>query len=150
VKLTRREFSDKLAYGSFWAAVGTAVLGIVRLFKPSVMPEASSRLKLGRPEEFPPGAARSLEGSNVFLLSDAEGVYAISAACTHLGCIVSRDAEGYFECPCHGSRFEPTGEVTAGPAPRGLDWLEVQQAPNGHLYADTSRSVPTGTKWRRV
>jgi cytochrome b6-f complex iron-sulfur subunit len=93
---------------------------------------------------------RSFEGSHVFLLGDAEGVYAISAVCTHLGCIVSRDAEGSFECACHGSRFDPTGEVNAGPAPRGLDWLEVRQAPNGLLYADASRSVPTGTKWRRV
>ena len=149
-KLSRREFSGALAFGSFWTAVGTAVLGMMQLPKPAVMPEASSRLKLGLPHDFPPGTSRAFEDRHVFAFSDGEGIWAISAVCTHLGCIVSPGADGRFECPCHGSRFEPSGRVTAGPAPRGLDWLEVRRAPNGVLYADTSRTVPSGTKWKRA
>lgn len=47
--------------------------------------------------------------------------HAISAVCTHLGCIVGWDGEAQeFACPCHGSRFDADGEVTRGPAGQPL------------------------------
>ncbi|MEO1621737.1 MAG: Rieske 2Fe-2S domain-containing protein [Cyanobacteria bacterium J06632_3] len=48
--------------------------------------------------------------------------HAISAVCTHLGCIVGWDADAReFACPCHGSRFDADGAVTRGPAGRSLE-----------------------------
>jgi glycine/D-amino acid oxidase-like deaminating enzyme/nitrite reductase/ring-hydroxylating ferredoxin subunit len=52
---------------------------------------------------------------------DSGAVHALSARCTHLGCIVHfNDAERAWECPCHGSRFAPDGTVIQGPANKPL------------------------------
>jgi len=39
--------------------------------------------------------------------------------CTHLGCVPTRKPEGWF-CPCHGSRYDNSGRVLRGPAPKNL------------------------------
>jgi nucleotide-binding universal stress UspA family protein/nitrite reductase/ring-hydroxylating ferredoxin subunit len=53
---------------------------------------------------------------------DRGTVHAHSAKCTHMGCTVKwNPAERTFDCPCHGSRFSPVGEVVNGPAARPLE-----------------------------
>jgi len=48
---------------------------------------------------------------------DAGALHAVSAVCTHLGCLVSfNPAERSWDCPCHGSRFATDGSVLEGPA----------------------------------
>ena len=54
-------------------------------------------------------------------VDDAGEMHVMSARCTHLGCTVAwNSGEGSFDCPCHGSRYAPTGEVINGPAARAL------------------------------
>jgi Rieske Fe-S protein len=149
-KLTRRDFSEKLAFGSFWAAMGASLLGMLKLLKPAVMPEASTRVKLGYPEELPPGTEKYFPEQKLFVFSEGNAIFAISAICPHLGCIVQRLPERRFECPCHGSKFNASGEVFAGPSPSGLPWIQIRRAPNGVLYADTAVTVPSGSKWSRA
>jgi glycine/D-amino acid oxidase-like deaminating enzyme/nitrite reductase/ring-hydroxylating ferredoxin subunit len=72
-----------------------------------------------------PGEGRvvSQRGRQVAVSRDPDGTLrAVSARCTHLGCIVDwNPAERSWDCPCHGSRFAPDGEVLQGPAVRALE-----------------------------
>ena len=53
---------------------------------------------------------------------DAAGtVHKCSAVCTHMGCVVEwNHVEKSWDCPCHGSRFDPMGKVVMGPAVEDL------------------------------
>jgi len=113
---------------------------MARLPKPSVLPEAAHRFRVGKPAEFPPGTVKIVPEHNVRMIATEAGVAALSLVCTHLGCIVAESSEG-FKCPCHGSRFSPDGKVIGGPAPRPLRWLEVSQAADGSLVVDKDREV---------
>ena len=68
------------------------------------------------------GQIVKLDGEKLAVSRTADGsLHAVSAVCTHLRCIVSwNDAEHSWDCPCHGSRFAPTGAVLHGPATKPL------------------------------
>ena len=61
---------------------------------------------------------------------ESDRVEAMSAVCPHAGCFVTfQEEEGTFRCPCHGSRFERTGEridPDSCPSPRALDALATE------------------------
>ncbi len=71
-------------------------------------------------QNLPPGSATvaRVEGHPVAAFRDDDGaLHAVSAVCTHLGCIVNFNAaERSWDCPCHGSRFGTDGRVLEGPA----------------------------------
>jgi nitrite reductase/ring-hydroxylating ferredoxin subunit len=146
-RVTRRSFLSIASLGSFLAAALTAVAGMLRLPNPAVLPGPVRRFKIGFPEQFAMGSETRFEAENLFVFRDAEGVFAISATCTHLGCTVAR-AGGGFECPCHGSKFTERGEVTAGPAPRPLPWLEIGRAADGQLVVYADNEVAAGRRFR--
>ena len=115
---------------------------------PSVFPESDSRVKLGRPQSFAVGSSQYFAEHRLWLFRSAEGFYCMSSVCTHLGCVAEREDDGAFLCPCHGSRFEENGDVSAGPAPRGLIWLQLALNPEGQLVVDKLGEVPVGTVFK--
>jgi len=75
------------------------------------------------------GKILMLDKRRVAAYRDSEGsVTTLSPVCTHLGCIVNwNEAESTWDCPCHGSRFKPTGQVLTGPAESPLESIPLQQ-----------------------
>ncbi|MDN3293262.1 FAD-dependent oxidoreductase [Streptomyces ficellus] len=66
--------------------------------------------------------------------NQAGSLHAVSARCTHLGCIVHfNDEECAWECPCHGSRFDVEGKVTQGPALKPLERFDVEENVEGTM-----------------
>jgi glycine/D-amino acid oxidase-like deaminating enzyme/nitrite reductase/ring-hydroxylating ferredoxin subunit len=63
------------------------------------------------------GAVVSLDGETLAVSRDGHGALcAVSAACTHMGCIVHwNEAERTWDCPCHGGRYAADGRVIEGP-----------------------------------
>ncbi|MCD6014179.1 MAG: FAD-dependent oxidoreductase [Solirubrobacterales bacterium] len=80
----------------------------------------ADRVKRGGVAGLAPGEGRVIGdglGQTAVHRDDAGRLHAVSARCTHLGCIVRwNDAERTWDCPCHGSRFETGGAVLTGPA----------------------------------
>lgn len=136
----RRDFLGLAAMWSAVGAVGVALVGALRLPMPSVFPESQSRVKLGPLAKFLTGDVTPLPEQRAWVFRDPNGLYAISAVCTHLGCIVNRH-EGKFECPCHGSVFDAAGNVVSGPAPRALNYLDLSISPDGQLVMDQQKTV---------
>ena len=144
--VSRRDFLGLAAFGAAILASLSALAGSLRFIKPDVYSEESKKFKIGKIENFPIGTTRKLDDKNVFVFSDDNGLFAISAICTHLGCIVS-SAEFGFQCPCHGSQYDQEGNVTGGPAPRPLEWFEINQEVDGTLFIDEGKAVSQGTKY---
>ena len=66
------------------------------------------------------------------------GVVALYQTCPHLGCRVPWcQSSQWFECPCHGSKYNAVGEKTAGPAPRGMDRFPV-------IFSGDTITIDTG------
>jgi glycine/D-amino acid oxidase-like deaminating enzyme/nitrite reductase/ring-hydroxylating ferredoxin subunit len=75
-------------------------------------------------DELAPGEAAimKIDGENVAAFKDEQDrVHAVSAVCSHMGCIIGwNETDRTWDCPCHGSRFELSGEVIHGPATKPL------------------------------
>src|SRR4051794_16466838 len=83
---------------------------------------------------YPPAVIKEMEN----------GIVALYQKCVHLGCRVPWcQSSQWFECPCHGSKYNRVGEKRDGPAPRGLDrWPATVDG--GSVTIDTSGAPITG------
>jgi len=138
-KITRRKFLGKVALGGAVSAGILAMLGALREVIPPLAKE-NKKFTIGRLYDFPLNTFFLIAAHNVFIYRDYEGVRAMSAVCTHLGCVLETTEDG-FQCPCHGSRFNDIGRVLSGPAPRSLAYFKVDVAPDGQLLVDMSQKI---------
>lgn len=78
-----------------------------------------------------------------------QGIMVLYQRCVHLGCRVPFcTSSKWFECPCHGSKYNEAGEYQLGPAPHGMDRFKVTVDGSGNVMVNTSEVVlgpPRGT-----
>jgi cytochrome b6-f complex iron-sulfur subunit len=86
----------------------------------------------------PPGQAVRFSSGAVegFVLNDAGDVRAMSAVCTHMGCILKfNQAQQRLDCPCHGASFNLDG------SPMSRDYLSAlpqlrSRVRDGHIEVE--------------
>jgi cytochrome b6-f complex iron-sulfur subunit len=143
----QKELPDPIRRGMFAvgcvgmaAATSGFVAATLRYLVPNVLYEPSRRFDIGPPSSFPTGSVTFLPDHRLFVFNEADGFYAISSVCTHLGCNVKRGGPG-FECPCHGSQYDQNGAVVKGPAPKSLAWYSLSLSPRAELVVDLDQQV---------
>lgn len=134
---TRRDFLNEITLG----ALGVAGLGSVavtyQFFSPNVLFEPAMTFRAGNPDLYPVNSVTFLQDQLVYVVRMPEGFYAVSAVCTHLGCITAWHPEhDLIECPCHGSKFKENGTKVAGPAPRPLPHFAISLTADGELFVN--------------
>jgi cytochrome b6-f complex iron-sulfur subunit len=142
---TRRDFLAWTGLGACALTTVGAAVTVMDFLEPKVLFEPPTTFKAGNVADFPEGTVRFNAEQKTYIIGTAAGVFALSAVCTHLGCITRhKSSEGVIACPCHGSVFDLEGNVLHGPAPQSLPWFEVRVDANGNLMVDTSVVVPHG------
>ncbi len=136
-EVTRREFLNELTIGG----MGIAGLGGIALtyqyLSPNVLFEPSTTFRAGNPDLYPANSVTFLQEQQVYIVRTGDGFFAVSAICTHLGCVTQWKPEAnMIACPCHGSKFEPNGKKIEGPAPRPLPHFSVTLTADGELLVD--------------
>jgi cytochrome b6-f complex iron-sulfur subunit len=119
-----------LGFSGIVAAAGVLTPIVAYLWPPRKGGGASeARVAVGSTADLPPGqgAVFSVNNQPVLVINAPEGYVALSATCTHLGCILFWNVErAVIACPCHEAYFNTTGAVISGPPPSPLIPYRVQ------------------------
>jgi cytochrome b6-f complex iron-sulfur subunit len=135
---TRRDFLNEVAAGALGIAGLGSVVVTVKYLSPNVLFEPPTSFRVGAPDDYPVNSVTYFADQKVYIVRTAAGFFAMSAVCTHLGCITQWHPEAdLIECPCHGSHYEKNGTVVHGPAPRALPHYSLRLMPDGTLLVDT-------------
>ena len=126
----RREFMANVILGvGTTLGLGSLAFRFLEYLYPIVLPIKLVEVPAGSVNEIPPDGVRLVhlpEGPVMLEKADSE-VHALSAICTHLGCIIAWNPKAReFICPCHGGRYDFNGNVVFGPPPRPLEKIQVK------------------------
>lgn len=145
--ISRRYFLELLGGGSVVVtAIGGGILSVEYL-SPNVLHEPPLKFRVGTIGDFAADTITPIQDQKVYIARAKEGYfYAMSAVCTHLGCITGWNAdENVIACPCHGSRFDTEGNVVGGPAPKPLPRYQMSLDDQEHLIVDKGTPVDEDT-----
>lgn len=97
------------------------------------------------------GAEEQYGDDHQAILDDGTGLMAIFQQCVHLGCRVPWcQTSQWFECPCHGSKYNRWAEWMGGPAPRGLDRFPSEIDEEGRLQVNSGVLLEGPSRTARV
>jgi cytochrome b6-f complex iron-sulfur subunit len=179
-EVTRRQF---LMIMGVLGALGATIFGTAEILKflfPGATQEEPQAFKVNvDPNAITVGNPLQITAKRTSIVRDDGGYYAVFLVCTHLGCTPNytttvtqgtgvsdsvasqrgeRGSQGQpngWACPCHGSRYFIDSTNFYGPAPRPMDWVDVQYTPDGFLVVDRGKLVvqrtpgdTTAPQWR--
>lgn len=165
--VARRQFLNRSIIGSFALGLGGFGGGVLAFLWPPFITGFGAPLNMGKitdivqsirdnggfwyqPQgrmwltEYPAGSIERARAvySSAELAGMEAGVIAIFQKCPHLGCRVPSCATSqWFECPCHGSKYNRVGEKRGGPAPRGMDRFAMEVNGAGELTVKTGEVI---------
>ena len=130
----------KLVTASILGCLSVSFLMFLRFFFPRTLFEPKTVFNVGYPSDFGFGVDEKYKQAfRVWIVRNAEGLVAVYARCTHLGCTPNWSAaENKFKCPCHGSGYDSEGINFEGPAPRPMDRAQIELLPTGEIQVDIS------------
>jgi cytochrome b6-f complex iron-sulfur subunit len=119
-----------LVFSALATAGGVLTPIIAYLWPPKETSAASgARVEVATTEDLPLGKGEvySVDNKPVIVIHTLDGYKALSATCTHLGCIVYwNEPREVIECPCHEAFFNTNGAVISGPPTAPLEEYRVQ------------------------
>jgi cytochrome b6-f complex iron-sulfur subunit len=137
----RRRFLWLSGLGALGVTAAGGAVVLADFVHPKVLFEPPTAFRIGKPENFPVNSVTADYDRKVFVVRTEVGFFALSAVCTHLGCITRWvEDEQSIACPCHGSKFSRDGALAQGPAPRPLRRIAIRLE-DGELVVDTAVDV---------
>jgi cytochrome b6-f complex iron-sulfur subunit len=141
-EISRRDFLNDVAAGALGIAGLGAMVVTYRYLSPNALFEPSTTFRAGNPDLYPVNSVTFNQDQQVYIVRTQEGFYAVSAVCTHLGCITQwKPDANLIACPCHGSKFKSDGTKVEGPAPRSLPHFSITLTPDGELLVDKMETI---------
>ncbi len=129
-KAPRRRMIQVLLGGGMFASIASFIYPVLRyLVPPQVAELGGDQVIAARSTDLKPNSAKIFRFGNRpgLLIRNADGTFrALSATCTHLGCIVQfRGDLQEIWCACHNGIYDLNGRNVSGPPPRPLEAYEV-------------------------
>jgi cytochrome b6-f complex iron-sulfur subunit len=133
----RRAFLNRITLGALGFAGFGGAASMYEFLSPNVLFELPTTFRAGNPDLYPVNSVTFLQDQLVYIVRTAAGFCAVSAVCTHLGCITQwKPDANMIACPCHGTKFQPDGKRLEGPAPRSLPHYAINLTADGELQVD--------------